>query len=273
MTSKARDKPDCLGYVRTGRTCVPNDRSHLLTSSSKSSSIASYYCIPFRVPGSQKDRQLLHFFYVQGAADASQYNAVVRLALMAPSSPHMDLAQIGGASSDLHHHHHTSDYSGIERGAAADGVATSTLTRYGTGRRFVRYKALSLVREWKTKAKRSKAAMRHLDSGLRVFSSRKSNRRIANRGDDFMLAKMADVLARLNLQASFLSSGRIPLLALVSAEERAMAMRGGEEEHAFSGLDDAHLDWIRLQNWMFRYLLSENVEISAAVLEEKEKLL
>ncbi|KAK0709368.1 hypothetical protein B0T26DRAFT_721299 [Lasiosphaeria miniovina] len=125
--------------------------------------------------------------------------------------------------------------------------------------------------------------MRHLDSGLRVFSSRKNNRRIANRRDDFILADMLDVLARLDLQASFFDGGRIPLLALVSSEERAMAIRGGEEEHAFSGLDDAHLDSTRLQNWMF-HLLSENVEFSAkpgacnailppAILEEKKQLL
>ncbi|EEY16960.1 conserved hypothetical protein [Verticillium alfalfae VaMs.102] len=70
------------------------------------------YSIPFRMPGSQRDRQLLHYFCVQGANEfagfvpnefwsrtalyASQNETIVRQSLIALSALHLDLSN-GGA--------------------------------------------------------------------------------------------------------------------------------------------------------------------------------
>lgn len=75
------------------------------TSSTPSLSITNY-SLPFRVQGSQGDRQMLHYFFAQGSSDVSgflssdfwtralpqqiQHDYVIRQALVALSSLHLD---------------------------------------------------------------------------------------------------------------------------------------------------------------------------------------
>lgn len=108
----------CPGYSLPSHASLSVDDSHatfnkisLASASSASSSLSSQsikaYAIPFRVPGSQADRQLLHHFCVVSASELSgflvsdfwtrtvlqraQHELVVRQAVVALSSLHRQL--------------------------------------------------------------------------------------------------------------------------------------------------------------------------------------
>jgi len=288
-------KPHCLRCVQTGRKCdgfpVPSRGDPVATPPPAPLRSVASYSIPFRVPGSQKDRQLLHYFCVQGATDVSgfcqtafwsrtalqacQSDAIVRQALTALSSLHIDLA--------------TPDCRG------AEAVQEATLARYGLALRALRRRVdkqdterkqdeavigalicCVLFYGFESALGNSQAAMRHLGSGLSLWAAHHSKH--ANR--DGCLGEISDVLARLDMQASFFDDSRVPALPLVSADQRVLGLRRYPAQ-TFSGLHDAQRELVRLQNWLLRFLLEnlaadsglQDTGIPDPVLQEKKLLL
>jgi hypothetical protein len=293
-------KPHCLRCAQTGRKCdgfpvpVPDHGGPAATPppALPLRSVASY-SIPFRIPGSQKDRQLLHYFCVQGVTDVSgfcgtafwsqtvlqacQSDAIVRQALTALSSLHIDLA--------------TPDCGG------AEAVQEATLARYGLalralGRRVDKQDTQGkqdeavigaliccvLFYSFESALGSSKTAMRHLGSGLSLWAAHYSNH--AN-NQDGCLDEISDVLARLDVQASFFNDSRVPTLPLVTADQRVLGLRRCPAQQSFSALHDAQRELVRLQNWLLRFLQEnlaagsglQDTGIPGPILQEKKLLL
>jgi len=340
-------RPSCIKCVATGRKCDGFPLLQESPSIGESQALLSHtpiacYEIPFRMPGSQRDRQLMHYFCVQGAADlsgflplafwsrtvlqVSQYDDVVRQALLALSSLQMDL---GGTASNSKNNNNNNNISSSSSSSnpASDSLAshhsvetaqTTTLARYGNVLRALQRRIDGLPEHdnsnqsevvkgalicctlfycFESALGDSKAAMRHLESGLNLLSivhdrRRKQQRSYCSssssssngssssssegaRGEfgDF-LDQVYHVLSRFDMQASFFDDARMPFLTLVSRRERAEGL-GKSREDVFSTPDEARLEITRLQNWLF-HLLLENItlrELPQAVIREKEKLL
>ncbi|KAM0335223.1 hypothetical protein ACHAQA_000265 [Verticillium albo-atrum] len=305
-------KPNCLKCTQTGRTCDGYEKHMTVMSTpimrASSSSSASpppgliavtAYSIPFRMPGSQRDRQLLHYFCVQGAHEfsgfvhnefwartalyASQNETIVRQSLIALSSLHLDLARPGAT--------------GTGPGSGAGIVGNDTLLQYGKALRSLQTRITKSGQTAQARFETAKtsliccilfycfessmgdtqAAMGHLDNGLRLFAS---HRRAHAHDDDEEMASLSDTLGRLDMQATFFDDGRLPTLALVSPTERETGLlASGETQTPFFKLGDAQKLLIKLSNWLVHFLL-ENLDhqyesrdaIPAAVLAEKDRL-
>jgi hypothetical protein len=214
-------------------------------------------------------------FWSQTVLQACQSDAIVRQALTALSSLHIDLA-----TPYCH---------------GAEAVQEATLSRYGLALRALRRRVDKQDTEGKkdeavicaliccvlfygfeSALGNSKAAMRHLSSGLSLWAAHYS--KDANR--DGYLDEISDVLARLDMQASFFDDSRVPALPLVSVDQRLLGLRRSPAQ-AFSGLPDAQRELVRLQNWLLRFLIEnlaadsglQNTGIPGPVLQEKKLLL
>ncbi|KAK2756925.1 hypothetical protein FQN54_004893 [Arachnomyces sp. PD_36] len=243
------------------------------------------YSLPFRVPGSQKDRQMLHYFCVQGSHDISGFTLssfwsrnilreshkdhVVRQALVALSSLHLDYTSTDGATD------------------GATMASTDTLNKYGNALRSLN-KRLSknpsqdtvrtalicsvLFYSFESGLGNSEAAMRHLNSGLKILPSYRGK----SWDDDEDLESLSTTFERLDLQATFFDDGRVPCLQLAS-KERQGDVGDSTRGRAFSGLEDSQRTLVSLQNWLFRFLI-ENIhykslvekDLPAHILQEKE---
>ncbi|KAK3315667.1 hypothetical protein B0H66DRAFT_347936 [Apodospora peruviana] len=312
-------RPSCLACVRTGRKCEGYSTSPTSSHGSNPAHIIpiTSYAIPFRVPGSQQDRQLLHYFCVQGAVDvagflpvvfwtrtvplAGHHDPVIRHALIALSSLHLDLTMVNTPSN--------SPVSDNSSDPAATGTASEkTLARYGNVLRALQRRIDKTVtdNDKKNRAEATKgalicsalfycfesalgdgqAAVKHLDGGLRLLNSLRDNGAdkddVADSEDEFM-DETIQVLGRLDLQATFFNQDRPPLL-------NVNPMRNDKSTHAaatcgsdafFPGLAEAQLLLTRLTNCIFRFLLDNSppdlvnspVSVDPNVLEEKAWLL
>lgn len=214
------------------------------------------YAIPFRMPGSQRDRQTLQYFCVQGASEiASHFNidfwtknvlqqsqeeSVIRQALVALSALHLEDATTGVPGGD-----HT------KHGALAQyGRAIHALRRRikEPGHNTVKT-ALTccvLFHAFEAALGNIAAALRHLDSGLDLLSTH-CNHREHESTDDFNA--LSHILERFDMQTTIFDDGRSPRL-LLSTE----VLRGTE---AFQCLDEACRAFIRLQNCFFHFLTTK----------------
>lgn len=289
-----QSRPICANCVATKRKCegfrdppkVPaKNIEALLTTTS--------YHIPFRIPGSQRDRQLLHYFCVSGVVaisgtcstdfwssvvlQVSQDDYNVRQALLALSSLHLRLA----SANDPH-----------------VVVDEETLSRYGKAMRSLQ-RRINQSKDGDPKAAgcalicsvlfycfecilgNTHLAIKHLDSGLHLLGSRLGS---PQEGDAYGLSEfvpsVAATMGRLDMQASFFNDNRIPRLSLISAEERAGSVQH-DPDYAFSSITEAHSELIKLENWIF-HLLRENPETpgdmnapipSPEAVQEKSRLL
>lgn len=288
--------------------------------------IASY-SIPFRVPGSQRDRQLLHYFCVQAGSEISGYlgaesnpfwshtvlrsshaEPAVRQALVALSSLHLGYGV--GDTGDGTERHQYQQITGTASGPVPGNTRNEeAVSQYGKALRMLQKRLDDGGAPGKGKGKEEQeqtamiccvlfycfesalgdndGAMRHLENGLRILASaRDSRRRPCLAVDD-----VAELLGRLDIQATMFNDSRAPSLALVSTAERetgiaelgASSCDGGDGKEgaggAFRSVEAAQRALSRLQNWLFR-LIGQNViyhelpleEIPPRVLEEKARL-
>lgn len=133
-------RPACVKCVQAGWQCdgfatsqSNSTSSAVITKTTIPTLAISRYSIPFQIPGSQKDRQLLHYFCVQGSQELAAFlnldfwtrtvleqshqEATVRQALISLSALHLNL------TTDPH----------AENGMARDG----TLAQYGKALRML----------------------------------------------------------------------------------------------------------------------------------------
>lgn len=248
------------------------------------------YSIPFRMPGSQRDRQLLHYFCVRAADElagfvhndfwsrtallASQNETIVRQSLIALSSLHLDLSRAPGP--------------------AADVVGKETLAQYGKALRSLQTRinrpdqtpqarfetsktaliCCALFHCFESAMGESDAAMSHLANGLQLLDQHDKHQTI----EDEHMPSLRDLFGRLDLQATFFDDGRTPAMFMVSPAERSSGLFACPNSSFFT-LGEAQKQLNKLQNWLL-HLITDNLQyqnqttycVPHAALAEKAQL-
>ncbi|EGY22537.1 C6 zinc finger domain-containing protein [Verticillium dahliae VdLs.17] len=248
------------------------------------------YSIPFRMPGSQRDRQLLHYFCVQGANEfagfvpnefwsktalyASQNETIVRQSLIALSALHLDLSGSGcssrsGSGSGPGPGHPVGDATLRQYGKALRSLQTRIARSSGDGTCAGRFETAKtaliccvLFYCFESALGDVPAALNHLDNGLRLMNKVLAFR--DDEDDDEEMRSIRDTLGRLDMQATFFDDARAPALALVSRRERERGLSvgfglgsgsgGAGPATSFASLADAQKQLIRMSNWLLRFL-------------------
>ncbi|KAG8161941.1 hypothetical protein KVR01_007706 [Diaporthe batatas] len=257
-------RPSCLRCSRAGWTCdgyaadkaiaiaSPSQRDAGTLAARPAIPITSY-AIPFKVPGSQRDRQILHYFCVQGAHEiASHFNVdfwtnvvlqqshqhyVVRQALVSLSSLHLECAT------------RTSNKPCRNK--------PEVLIRYGKAVHALRKRiqkpdpdtikaALTccvLFYCFEAALGDSWSAMRHLDAGLDLLLNHCRGQKLEN---DEHMGALSRVFESLDLQATIFHDARVPRMRL--------SIEDGGDHKAFRDLNEGYGTFKRLQNSLFHFL-------------------
>lgn len=205
------------------------------------------YAIPFKIPGPQVDRQILHYLCVQGSNELSgffntkfwsrlvlqqsQEESVVRQALVSLGSLHLQMTTDAGGSEALTHY----------------GKALRMLARrLGSVDSRVRMTALTcsiLFHCFEAAAQNYGAAARHLQNGLNLLAHPSTYKIHGEDGDFHVLSHMFETL---DVQATLLSYER-PRPQLTDLTDISV--------DTFSTLDEAQQKFIRLQNRLLRFVI------------------
>ena len=255
-------RPSCSKCIRSGWKCdgyeahapvAAQGTSKRVAARAPALSIASY-AIPFRMPGSQQDRQIIHYFCVQGSCDiagylsssfwsetvlqASHHDAAARHALVALSSLHLDYA--------------TSD--------EADQPRIEVLNQHGRALRALRKRVEAggpdctrtalicciLFYSFESTLGNNETAMIHLENGLKLLPNSHARNRDYHETSD--LSDVSEVFERLDLQATIFDDSRRPVVLLRSEDELL------QESQMFGTLQDARKALTRLQNQLFHFI-------------------
>ncbi|KAJ4354219.1 uncharacterized protein N0V89_005953 [Didymosphaeria variabile] len=285
-------RPACLKCVQAGWRCdgfaasQPGPTSSAVTSKPSTPTLAiTRYSIPFQVPGSQKDRQLLHYFCVQGSQELagfmkldfwtrtvfeqSHQEATVRQALVSLSSLHLD---------------YTTD-SLTHGGMARD----DTLAQYGKALRMLQRRMKMPDAEatrtalvcsvlfycFEATLGNSEAATHHLQGGLNMLSSCRGNG--TEQTED--LHGISLEFERLDLQATLFYDQNVPHLVLPLPLPRDDDDNEGCGMRPFQRLSDAHRALVKAISRGWR-LMCDNVDykftsaegLAEPILHEKRNL-
>lgn len=210
------------------------------------------YAIPFKIPGSQRDRQILHYFCVQGAHEiASHFNvdfwtktvleqshqdSVVRQALVSLSSLHLDCTTAATARPDHTKHGPLAQY-----GKAIHSLRRR-IERPDPNTIKAALTCCILFCCFEEALGDSEAAIRHLNSGLDLLSAQRNSLEFEH---DSQLDAMSRVFESLDLQATVFDLGRTPRLHLSTEADG--------DEKAFLSLDEAYGAFRRLQTSLFHF--------------------
>ncbi|ETI26628.1 hypothetical protein G647_10389 [Cladophialophora carrionii CBS 160.54] len=282
VTCKARrvkcdeQKPECQRCLRASRKCegYPGGGRGLSAQPLplEPASIAAY-SIPFKVPGSQADRQLLHYFCCQAAWNLSSctdptlwtelilqranHQPVIRNALVALSSLHKDYlcGELAGTEYETptpstslapvanvktmavisRCHRQLRNY--LARPDASPDVALVCSLIF--------YTFESLLGE-------SQRAIWHLDQGLILLRKCQLDHSLAS--DDPLIPHLSTLLHHLDLQASCFDDRRPPLLRLATDAET----KGHLDIVPDTFLDLTHAEAVltKIQNWALHHLVN-----------------
>lgn len=236
------------------------------------------YAIPFKVPGSQRDRQSLHYFCVQGAYEiGSHFNtdfwtkivlqqsheeSVVRQALVSLSALHLEYTTTGVPGGDY------TKYGALAQYGRAIKALRQRIEKPGHDTVKTALTCCILFYAFEAALGNNAAALRHLDSGLDLLSAHRHHPELENMDE---LNTLSHILERLDMQTSIFDDSRNPRL-LHSTE----ALR---DTAAFQSLDEASWAFIRVQNSFFNFLttrvpysLSWEDSLLSSVAEEKRLL-
>lgn len=235
------------------------------------------YAIPFRIPGSQKDRQLVHYFCVHACHDLSGYLSSdfwSRLVLQAShSEPVVRHALV--ALSSIHLGYTAQEPPGVQQSSEGD-QNVETLAQYNRAVRQLR-KYLSTNAQpsigvaliccalfycFESTRGDFDTAREHLQSGLVILQSAKASRADSKLSNDFLgwdgeLEQLTQIFARLDLQATMFDDTRTPFLELTSAEERCGATPTVPNT-IYNNLEEARVKLDKLQNQLFNFLVRNN---------------
>ncbi|KAI0815486.1 hypothetical protein GGR55DRAFT_686331 [Xylaria sp. FL0064] len=225
------------------------------------SSIATY-AIPFRVPGSQQDRRLLHYFCVRGAGDLSGHLGSefwTRLVLQ-HSHDHAPVRQAVVALSCAHQCYITAH----DRGKSAPADA---IVHYSRAMRSLRkYMSVSIDNRTEMSAiiplvcsilfccfentqGNTEAALRHLSSGVAILARQKRSFDHHEVRDHEHLDLLENMLARLDLQASMFDDARLPLM-----KHDPTSKTEASSPNTFKTIEDAQSELTSLQSKKLQFL-------------------
>ncbi|KAM0542376.1 hypothetical protein ACHAPJ_012843 [Fusarium lateritium] len=249
----------------------------------------SSYAIPFRVPGSQKDRRLLHYFCVQGSNDISGFLTSDFWSQTVLQESHQDqvIRQALVAMSSLHLNYITSN--------SGEGLVRNvdTLTQYGKALRAVRRRlgqptdatlktvliCCIIFYCCESALGDRDAALQHLSNGLKMLMSAQQEQAGKESEPDDM-KKLSAIFERLDMQASFFEDDRSPLLIFPPWKSDETSRDPSPFEERFTRLEDAQESLIRLQAWLYHFvnknahLHNEPKEsLPSLLLQEREALM
>ena len=291
----------CDGYPSSVKSNLDKQRQNeaSLTYHASASASITTYAIPFQIPGSQKDRQMLHYLCVQACHDLSGYlssdfwsrvvlkcshtQPVVRHALVALSSIHLEYV-------------HQDSTGGRLSGQVIQN--TETLLQYNRAVRQLRkYIASTAVPSiivaltccalfycFESTRGDYDSAREHLRSGLVILQSTKANgtdKKLSCEPTDSHddLEQLSRIFSRLDLQASMFDDARTPFFQLISAEERCGAIPAIPNTF-FRDLEEAQVTLVKLQNHLLNFLTRNNrykfvsaEDLPNSIVQEKRELL
>lgn len=231
------------------------------------------YSIPFRMPGSQKDRQMMHYFCDQGASDicgfvkndfwsrivlqASHHDSIVRQALVALSSLHLAYTRTD----------HTQFEAARQSSLVQYGKTVRALHRQIASPEQGRQSGLQPIKTalvccvifhcFESTMGDAESALNHLRNGLQLTSAFNHKRDSTESRCDGDFDELFQTFSRLDIQASFFDDGRIPILNLASLDERINGL-STIPNAPFRRIIEAQESLTTLQNWLFRLLLENS---------------
>ncbi|KAI0457253.1 hypothetical protein F5B21DRAFT_100785 [Xylaria acuta] len=263
-------KPHCRRCSETGKACDgystadPNDQA---ATALIAPPIAAY-AIPFRIPGSQQDRRLLHYYCVQGADDLSGHLSSefwMRLVLQ-HSHDHIPVRQAVVALSCAHQYYITAHHSGNLLPAEAMvhySKAMRSLRKYmsaGIDNKEEVSVVIPLICSvlffcFENTQGNTEAAIRHLNSGIAILARQKEGGQLMPESRNHEhLDLLEQMLVRFDLQASMFDDARRPLSRLGIAVESETSV-----SDTFKTIDNAQADLTRLQSRTLQFLISNNL--------------
>lgn len=277
-------KPACLKCAQTGRKCdgyslaSPRGKTPLTplvdaepnTERKTKGPLAtkSFYSLPFKIPGSQSDRQLFHYFCVHAATDlagfsygstefwsqlvleCSHHEPVVRSALIAVASIHRNYVTDEGENGALVNLNPLEEYN----------KAIRRLRRYMESQddpnRKVVLICCALFYCFESTRGEQNLAIKHLQSALDILNQRERLKEPTFVSDGNRPSLEMDTLAaffsQLDIQASMYAPNRQPSLLLISDEEKAGKVNCIIS--GFSSFEEAEIALSRLGNWLLNFL-------------------
>ncbi|KAL4739957.1 hypothetical protein BDV11DRAFT_204693 [Aspergillus similis] len=265
-------KPGCQNCERTGRRCqgyppgpapaLAGDGSLDVQAQRRAQQIIVYN-LPFKVPGSKADRQLLHFYACEAAGGLSSFSdptlwttlvlqqshhqPVVRHALVALSALYRDYLQGGNRIQPPASHAAMQRIGKCHRQLrlylrSADASADIALI------------CSILFFAFETLIGDCNAAMQHLDNGLQLLKRWQMQMAQDHGGSDELLPHLVAVFSRLDIHASTFDDERKPILTLVGPEETSGLSH--VVPSSLSSLDEAETVATKLQNWLMHHLIA-----------------
>lgn len=221
------------------------------------------YAIPFKIPGSQWERQVLHYFCVRGAKDLSgwtssdfyhrtvlqmsQNEVVVRNALLALGSFHLDLARQRVGEKD------ETAIVPSTRSLAQYNKAVRQLRRYIARRecpsRAIVMMCCALFYSVENICGNYNAATEHLQGGLQILQGCSNQGPVRKASDDpeqpsEIVGSLAEEFVRMDFQASVFQNSRLP--TLLPQDHLPMV---------FHSLDQAQITLDNLKHRLLRFLI------------------
>ncbi|CAG8119928.1 unnamed protein product [Penicillium salamii] len=248
-------QPKCRRCVSTGRTCPGYPGK-------PSATTIEIYNLPFKVPGSRTDREMLHFYHshvaesisklsdssiwLQLIMQQSQYHSVVRNALVSLSSVYKDYSQLGPSTKGtstchleiINKAHRQLRLHLSSRGASVMAALICSL---------IFYILECLVGN-------TEHAILHLDQGLILLQRYRDESLSLDfvPGFDQLLA----VLSRLDIHASVFDDERRPILRLSPANHTSLPTLSQIAPNSLRDLSSAERELTMLQNSVMHHLIS-----------------
>jgi len=241
-----------------------------------SSSIKAY-SIPFKVPGSQVDRQLLHYYCCQAAENLSSFSDPVLWTNLILQRSH-DQPVIRNALvalSSLHKDHLCGEFSGPGPGRVPPLKSMHLVSKCHRQLRtylsspdalpevalicsVIFYTFESLIGD-------TQRAIWHLDQGLVLLQRCQTDHPHLFASSDEIFSHLTALLSRLDIQASTFDDRRPPALTLVSSLETSGVVSVVPD--AFFNADHGESVLVKLQNWTMHHIIT-HVEHKHKNLEE-----
>ncbi|KAE8408869.1 hypothetical protein BDV37DRAFT_136663 [Aspergillus pseudonomiae] len=259
-------RPDCLRCTSTGRHCdgYPSDNSALVQKWTWRPASINSYCIPFKVPGSQADRQLLHYYCCQAAESLSTYtDPTLWTTLILQRSHHEPVIRNALVTfSSLYQNHLSGELSGynndklpplktLQRIAKCHRQLTTYLSSPGALPE-VALTCSVLFYAFEALIGNTKQAIKHLDLSLTLLQRCQNDSSSLSKPDD-IIPHLAALLSCLDVQASVYDQQRgLPRLALTSPSETCGTQNVVPE--TFIDVSQSEAVLLKLQNWIARHL-------------------
>ncbi|KAE8330190.1 hypothetical protein BDV39DRAFT_202377 [Aspergillus sergii] len=260
-------RPDCLRCTSTGRHCdgYPSDNSALVQKRVSRPASINSYCIPFKVPGSQADRQLLHYYCCQAAESLSSYTdptlwttlilqrshhePVIRNALVTLSSLYQD--HLSGELS-CYNNDNLPPLRTLQRIAKCHRQLRIYLSSAGALPE-VALTCSVLFYVFEALIGNAQQALKHLDLSLTLLQRCQKDSSPSMSKPDDIVPHLAALLSCLDVQASIYDQQRGPPRLILTTPSEICGTHSVVPE-ALVDVAQSEAVLLKLQNWISRHL-------------------